>query len=127
MPEERPIARPQDLDPLQLAQHAGDPLGLIPVLDLQRDLAHRSLAADTDRGHVPDQAVPVCYRPGDLGQLPRTVRYLDAIRVVEWQSKPPTNPITPAFPRSPAGRPRCPPAWLSPSESCQGVPLVRIL
>src|SRR5215208_1945358 len=91
MPEERPIARPQDLDPLQLAQHSDDPLGLIPILDLERDLAYRGLAADVYCRHVPDQTVSFSYRPGDLGQLPCAVRQLDAIRVVERQSK---NPLT---------------------------------
>src|SRR5215216_6392228 len=90
--EERPIACPQDLDAFQLAKHTDDPLGLVPILDLKRDLAYRSFAADVYSRHVPDQTVSFRYRLGDLGQLPRAVRHLDAIRVVEWQSKPPDVP-----------------------------------
>src|SRR5215212_5362422 len=90
--EECPIARPKHLDALQLAQHTDDPLRLIAILDFQRDLAYRSIAADVYRRYVPDQTVSFCYRPGDLGQLPRAVRHLDAIRVIERQCKPPDVP-----------------------------------
>src|SRR5215216_1563692 len=85
--EERPIARPKDLDALQLAQHTDDPLRLIAILDFQRDLAYRSFAADGYRRHVPDQTVSFRNRPGDLGQLPRAVRHLDAIRSEEHTSE----------------------------------------
>src|SRR5215212_9802267 len=90
--EECPIARPKHLDALQLAQHTDDPLGLIPIIDLKRDLAYRSFAADVYRRHVPDKTVAFRYRPGDLGQLSRAVRHLDAIRVIERQCKPPDVP-----------------------------------
>src|SRR5215212_10094829 len=103
--EERPVARPQDFHSLQFTQHAGDPLRLITVLDFQRDLPHGSLAADVYRRHVPDQTVPFRYRAGDPGQLPRAVRYLDAVRVVERQNKPPDVPAVRsrlcALPRTP--------------------------
>ena len=95
--EECPVARPQDLDALQLAKHTDDPLGLIPIIDLQRDLAYRSFAADVYRRHVPDQTVSFRYRPGDLGQLPRAVRHLDAIRVIERQCKPPDVPAVRSY------------------------------
>jgi hypothetical protein len=93
--EERPVACPQNLDALQIAQHADDSLGLLFVRDLQRDLTHRSLAADVYRGNVPDQTVALGDRPGDPGQLPRAVRHLDAIRVIERQSKPPDVRLRP--------------------------------
>src|SRR5919107_1606225 len=107
VPEERPIARPKDLDALQLAQHTDDPLRLIAILDFQRDLAYRSFAADVYRRHVPDQTVSFRNRPGNLGQLPRAVRHLDAIRVIEWQCKPPDVPAVRPYviPRSRTPRP----------------------
>src|SRR5215208_4666917 len=100
--EERSIACPKDLDALQLAQHTDDPLGLIPIIDFQRDLAYRSFAADVYRRHVPDQTVSFRNRPGNLGQLPRAVWHLDAIRVIERQCKPPDVPVVRpyAIPRS---------------------------
>src|ERR671921_505744 len=90
--EERPVARPQDLHSLQFAQHDDDPLRLITVVDFQRDLPHRSLAADVYRRHVPDQTIPFRYGAGDPGQLPRAMRHFDAVRVVERHSKPPYVP-----------------------------------
>ena len=44
--EERPVARPHDLDAFQIIQQPDDPLGLVAVFDLQRDLAQRGLTAD---------------------------------------------------------------------------------
>src|SRR5215208_763668 len=99
--EERSVARPQDLDAVQFAQHPDDPLGPLAVLNFQGDLAHRGLPADVDRRHVPDQATTLSYRPGDLGQLARAVRELYTVGVIERHGEPPNVP----------GRP-------SPSSSC---------
>jgi hypothetical protein len=58
-------------------------LGLLVVVYFERDLARRSVAADVDRVHLPDQTVPFGYAPGDPGELAGTVRLSDTVRVVE--------------------------------------------
>jgi hypothetical protein len=90
--EQRPIARPQNLDALQGAQHIRDALGLVAVLHLDRHLAYGGLASDVDRHHVADEAVTFGYGSGDFGELPRTVRQLDAVGVIERHGEPPNVP-----------------------------------
>jgi hypothetical protein len=95
--QKSPVTRPQYPDAVQLVQHPCDPLGLVAVLDLERDLAHRGLASDVDGRDVPDEAATLGYRSRDRGQLARAVRNLDTIRIVERHGEPPNVPDCPSL------------------------------
>jgi hypothetical protein len=110
--EERPITRPHDLDAFESVEHPDDPLGLVAVIDLERDLAQRGLTADVDRRHVSYQAAPIGYRSGDPRKLARAVRDLDAVGVIEWHGEPPNVPDSPCLGALEQARAKLPHAWI---------------
>jgi hypothetical protein len=87
--EQRPVARPEHLDALEGVEEIHDALGLVVVLDGERDLADRRVPPHVDGRDVPDKAPALRDGPGDRRQLARAVRLADPVRVIQRHEEPP--------------------------------------
>jgi hypothetical protein len=85
---QRPVEVGDHLDAVELSEHAGDPLGLAVVANLDRDLPDRPVAPDLDRDHVADDALCVGDPLADLRELARNVRLLDPVHVIDGHRRP---------------------------------------
>jgi hypothetical protein len=91
--DERPVAVPQHANAVELVEVVGDLPRVLGIADLDRDLAQRQLPPNAQRHDVPDQATMIGDLLCDSGELPGTVRDLQAEGDVQGHARERTGSV----------------------------------
>ena len=83
MRDERPVAVPDDAHAVERPERLRDPLGVLVVGDLDRELPDRLAPRDRDRPDVADDALALRDRARDARERPDAVRDVEPVGAVE--------------------------------------------